>query len=122
MGSAMANAFGRRGLTSPCEIAPIRPRRKSRAPSALRVPGLPPTRHAAADITLSSLADDQAVRDVYMGAHGAASGLREGAVVAEMSTIAPRTVREILPAVESRHALLVDGPVSGSVAFAERGS
>ncbi|HYY44621.1 MAG TPA: NAD(P)-dependent oxidoreductase [Actinomycetota bacterium] len=76
---------------------------------------------AAADVTLSSLADDEAVRDVYTGAHGVASGLKDGAVVAEMSTIAPRTVREIVPEVELRNAFLLDAPVSGSVAFAEKG-
>jgi 3-hydroxyisobutyrate dehydrogenase/2-hydroxy-3-oxopropionate reductase len=59
--------------------------------------------------------------ETYTWGSWRASGLREGAVVADMRTIAPRTVREILPAVESRHALLVDAPVSGSVAFAERG-
>jgi 3-hydroxyisobutyrate dehydrogenase-like beta-hydroxyacid dehydrogenase len=76
---------------------------------------------ADADVVISSLADDVAVREVYTGADGAAAALGSGAVVAEMSTIAPRTVREIRPAVEEGGAGLIDAPVSGSVAFAEKG-
>jgi 3-hydroxyisobutyrate dehydrogenase-like beta-hydroxyacid dehydrogenase len=73
------------------------------------------------DVVLSSLADDGVVRAVYSGDLGAAAALRGGSVVAEMSTIAPGTVREIRPAVESRGAALLDAPVSGSVAFAQKG-
>jgi 3-hydroxyisobutyrate dehydrogenase-like beta-hydroxyacid dehydrogenase len=40
---------------------------------------------AAADVVMSSLADDDAVRDTYAGEKGAASGLGAGTVVAEMS-------------------------------------
>jgi 3-hydroxyisobutyrate dehydrogenase-like beta-hydroxyacid dehydrogenase len=76
---------------------------------------------SGANVVLSSLADDEAVRDVYLGAEGAAAALDPGTVVLEMSTIAPRTVREVLPAVEERGAALLDAPVSGSVAFAEKG-
>ena len=47
---------------------------------------------AAADVVISSLADDAAVVAVYSGSDGAAAGLREGAVVLEMSTIDPSTV------------------------------
>src|SRR3990172_6415366 len=40
-----------------------------------------------ADVVISSLADDQAVKDVYGGPAGAAAGLRHGTVVLETSTI-----------------------------------
>jgi 3-hydroxyisobutyrate dehydrogenase/2-hydroxy-3-oxopropionate reductase len=49
------------------------------------------------------------------------AGLREGTVVLETSTIAPRTVRAIEPAIASRGAVLLDAPVSGSVSFVEKG-
>lgn len=77
---------------------------------------------ADADVVISSLADDAAVRDVYLGAaDGVVGALRGEAVVAEMSTIAPETVREIGRRIEEHGAAVVDAPVSGSVAFTEKG-
>ena len=73
---------------------------------------------AAADVVLTSLADDAAVRAVY---DAASEGFHEGQVVLEMSTIAPETVRAIEPAVRERGATLLDAPVSGSVPVVERG-
>jgi 3-hydroxyisobutyrate dehydrogenase-like beta-hydroxyacid dehydrogenase len=121
MGSAMAGSVERAGF----EVTVW-----NRSPSSAdavageigaRTEPSPATAVAEADVVLSSLADDEAVRDVYTGPEGAAIGLREGSVVAEMSTIAPRTVREIRPVVEASGASLIDAPVSGSVAFAEKG-
>ena len=76
---------------------------------------------ATADVVISSLADDAAVKAVYTGVDGAAAGLRGGTVVLETSTIAPQTVREIRPAIEARGAALLDAPVSGSVSLVEKG-
>jgi 3-hydroxyisobutyrate dehydrogenase-like beta-hydroxyacid dehydrogenase len=80
-------------------------------------------RQAVADagVVISSLADDAAVKAVYTGADGAAAGLREGTVVLETSTIAPRTIHEIRPAIEGRGAALLDAPVSGSVSLVAKG-
>lgn len=75
----------------------------------------------AADVVLSSLADDAAVLDTYTGAGGAASAVRPGQVVLEMSTIAPATERAIAPAIEQRGAALLDAPVSGSVPAVQSG-
>ena len=74
-----------------------------------------------ADVVLSSLSDDEAVVAAYSGAQGAATGLHEGQIVLEMSTIAPSTVHAIRPAIEERGAALLDAPVSGSVPAAEKG-
>jgi 3-hydroxyisobutyrate dehydrogenase/2-hydroxy-3-oxopropionate reductase len=76
---------------------------------------------ANVDVVISSLADDAAVKAVYTGADGAAAGLREGTVVLETSTIAPRTIHEIRPAIEGRGAALLDAPVSGSVSLVAKG-
>jgi 3-hydroxyisobutyrate dehydrogenase-like beta-hydroxyacid dehydrogenase len=73
---------------------------------------------AAADVAISSLADDAAVEAVYADA---AEGFHAGQVVLEMSTIAPETVREVEPFVRERGATLLDSPVSGSVPVVERG-
>jgi 3-hydroxyisobutyrate dehydrogenase-like beta-hydroxyacid dehydrogenase len=75
----------------------------------------------AADVVLSSLADDAAVLDTYTGGWAAASAARPGQVVLEMSTIAPATVRAIAPAIEERGASLLDAPVSGSVPAVQSG-
>jgi len=73
---------------------------------------------AEADVLLTSLADDAAVKAVF----GAASdGFHDGQIVLEMSTIAPETVRAIEPDVREHGATLLDAPVSGSVPVVERG-
>jgi 3-hydroxyisobutyrate dehydrogenase-like beta-hydroxyacid dehydrogenase len=74
-----------------------------------------------ADVVITSLADDSAVTEVYEGEGGLTATVGDGAVVAEMSTIAPATVRAVGPAVASAGASMIDAPVSGSVLFAERG-
>jgi 3-hydroxyisobutyrate dehydrogenase-like beta-hydroxyacid dehydrogenase len=74
-----------------------------------------------ASFVLSSLADDAAVDDVFVGSEGVAGSLEPDTVVMEMSTIAPRTVLELRGPIEDRGAALLDAPVSGSVSFAETG-
>jgi 3-hydroxyisobutyrate dehydrogenase-like beta-hydroxyacid dehydrogenase len=74
---------------------------------------------AAATVTLSSLADDAAVRAVYEGPDGLIAGLRPGSVVVDMSTIDPVTVADIAAQVAATGASFVDAPVSGSTASVE---
>ncbi len=74
-----------------------------------------------ASFILSSLADDVAVEEVFVGPEGVAENLDPGTVVVEMSTIAPRTVLGFRAPIEDRGAALLDAPVSGSVSFAETG-
>jgi len=77
---------------------------------------------AKADVALTSLADDDAVRSVYLGENGIVAGLRPGVVVMEMSTIDPQVVVEIGDAVDATGAALLDAPVSGSVSTVEQGA
>lgn len=86
-----------------------------------RVAGTPAEAAGAAGTVLVSLADDDAVSAVYHGEHGLAAGLRPGAVVLEMSTIAPGTVRALEPLVTGGGASLLDAPVSGSVPLVQQG-
>lgn len=81
-----------------------------------------PREAAAADVMISIVADDAAVSDLYLSDHGLVSGLGEGTVVLEMSTIDPSTVAEIRPAVEAAGGVLLDAPVSGSVSLVEAGN
>ena len=73
---------------------------------------------SAADVLITSLADDEAGRRVV---EALAGGLHAGAVVLEMSTIAPGTVRELAPRVLATGAAFLDAPVSGSVSTVEAG-
>jgi len=76
----------------------------------------------AADVALSSLADDEAVLATYLGGDGAASGAGPDQVLLEMSTIAPATVLRAGEAVAERGAAFLDAPVSGSVPVVEKGT
>jgi 3-hydroxyisobutyrate dehydrogenase-like beta-hydroxyacid dehydrogenase len=74
-----------------------------------------------AAVIVVSLADDEAVREVYGGEDGLIAGLNQGTVVADTSTVHPATVRSLAPLVGERGAVLLDTPVSGSVPVVERG-
>ena len=74
------------------------------------------------DVVISSLADDAAVRTVYLAPDGVVAGLTEGTVVVETSTVDPETQVEIGAAVEATGAGFLDAPVSGSVSTVDAGS
>jgi 3-hydroxyisobutyrate dehydrogenase-like beta-hydroxyacid dehydrogenase len=77
---------------------------------------------ATADVVLVSLADDDALWDVYTGDDGLAAGSHPEAVICETSTVAPDTIRNLAPIVAmAGGASLLDAPVSGSVPLVERG-
>jgi 3-hydroxyisobutyrate dehydrogenase-like beta-hydroxyacid dehydrogenase len=77
---------------------------------------------ASAEICLVSLADDVAVTSTYLEDDGLIAGLQSGAVVCDMSTIAPATVRGLAPLVAQKDATLLDTPVSGSVSVVQSGT
>ena len=87
----------------------------------VRVTDTPAEAAAAADVVVVSLADDAAVRATYRGADGLVAGLGTGTVVADTSTVAPETVRDLEADVTATGARLVDTPVSGSVSSVESG-
>lgn len=74
-----------------------------------------------ADVVLSSLADEEALRAVLEGADGALGGLRTGSVVLETSTVSPEVVRDLALPVRQAGADILDAPVSGSVPAVEKG-
>ncbi|HEX6194415.1 MAG TPA: NAD(P)-dependent oxidoreductase [Jiangellaceae bacterium] len=75
-----------------------------------------------ADVVIVSLPDDEAAFAAYRGPDGLVAGLSKGAVVADTSTVAPATVRELAGDVAGAGAALLDSPVSGSVATVEAGA
>ncbi|HEY8476184.1 MAG TPA: NAD(P)-dependent oxidoreductase [Chloroflexota bacterium] len=73
------------------------------------------------DVLMSSLADDDAVRTVYLGPRGALEGARPGLVALELSTISLDLVRLVAGEAARRGVTYLDTPVSGSVPAAEQG-
>jgi 3-hydroxyisobutyrate dehydrogenase-like beta-hydroxyacid dehydrogenase len=77
---------------------------------------------ASAEICLVSLADDAAVMATYLADDGLIAGVQAGAVVCDLSTVAPATIGGLTPLVAEKGATLIDTPVSGSVSVVESGT
>jgi 3-hydroxyisobutyrate dehydrogenase-like beta-hydroxyacid dehydrogenase len=76
---------------------------------------------AAADVVLVSLADDAACEAAYDGPDGIVASVGAGTVVADTSTIDPRTAVRLGDLVRAAGGAHLDAPVSGSVPSVERG-
>jgi len=74
------------------------------------------------DVVLSCLTDDQAVRDVYLGAGGVLESAKPEIVVIEMSTILPVTSRELASKASQAGVQAMDVAISGSTPAAEQGT
>jgi 3-hydroxyisobutyrate dehydrogenase-like beta-hydroxyacid dehydrogenase len=74
-----------------------------------------------ADVLLSCLTNDEAVRSVYHGPQGVFAGARSETVVLEMSTISPESSRELHRFGASRNIDVLDVALSGSTFAAEQG-
>jgi len=115
MGSAMAERLAGQGI----EVVLYNRTRERCDPLAERigcsVAATPAEAASRADVVISMVADDDAVRDLYDGAEGVPAGIRAGAVAVDMSTTLPDTIRAIAPAVRANGAGILDAPVSGSV-------
>ena len=76
----------------------------------------------AADIVLASLPTPDIVRQVVLGADGLSSGKR-ATIVVDLSTTGPRVAMAIAAGLAAEGRMtLVDSPVSGGVAGAEKGT
>ena len=74
-----------------------------------------------ADVILSCLTNDDAVRSVYTGSEGVFAGSRPGTVVLEMSTISPESSRELHRLGAKEGIEVLDVAISGSTPAAEQG-
>ena len=76
----------------------------------------------SSDVLLSSLADDNAVRAIYLGEDGVFAHVQPQTVILEMSTISP-DLSALLHREAAKHgASLIDLPVSGSTPAVEAGT
>ena len=77
---------------------------------------------AGADVLITIVSDTPDVEAVLFGADGAAAALSAGAVVLEMSTIAPEAVRDLHARLAAQDVSLLDAPVSGGSEGAQQGT
>jgi len=77
---------------------------------------------ARADVILSSLTNDDAVKSVYADPAGVFAHVRRGSAVIEMSTVLPATSRQLYELSREAGVKFLDSPVSGSTPAAEQGT
>jgi 3-hydroxyisobutyrate dehydrogenase len=82
----------------------------------------PRTAAEGTDVLITMVVDAPQVEEVLFGDDGAVEGLREGALVVDMSTIAPSAVKKIAARLAKRGVDFVDAPVTGSKPRAEDGT
>jgi 3-hydroxyisobutyrate dehydrogenase-like beta-hydroxyacid dehydrogenase len=121
MGSAMARALGRAGLS-----LVLYNRSRDRADElatelGARVAATPAELAALVDVSLTMLADDDAVGAVYRGPNGLLAGARPGLTLVDLSTVTPDAIKGLEADARAAGAGILDAPVSGSVSTAESG-
>ena len=77
---------------------------------------------AESDVILSSLANDAAVRSVYLGKGGVLSTAEPGTIILEMSTISPELSRLLHREAHKRGINFLDVAISGSTPAVEAGT
>ena len=76
----------------------------------------------ACEIVMMCVTDQRAAEEVLFGADGVAAGGRAGSIVVDFSSIAPASARQFAARLEAQGIGLVDAPVSGGVAGAQKGA
>jgi 3-hydroxyisobutyrate dehydrogenase-like beta-hydroxyacid dehydrogenase len=77
---------------------------------------------ADSDVILSSLANDAAVRSVYLDEGGVISTSRPETIILEMSTISPELSRRLHQEARAKHLQFLDVAISGSTPAVEAGT
>jgi 3-hydroxyisobutyrate dehydrogenase-like beta-hydroxyacid dehydrogenase len=122
MGSAMARSVARAGFELVLHNRTADRARLLAVGLGCDVAGTPREAAAQADVTITMLADDAAVRGVYEGPDGLLAGARTGSVLVDMSTVRPDTITSFATAARDAGVGILDAPVSGSVHLAEAGT
>ncbi|HEV7125834.1 MAG TPA: NAD(P)-dependent oxidoreductase [Ktedonobacterales bacterium] len=76
----------------------------------------------AAEVIVTMLPNAPEVEEVVLGPRGVLAGAAAGAIVVDMSTIAPAASRRLAAACAARGVAFLDAPVSGGSVGAERGT
>jgi 3-hydroxyisobutyrate dehydrogenase-like beta-hydroxyacid dehydrogenase len=115
MGAAMAERLASQGVT--VVVYNRSPERATALAGRIGATVAPSPAEAAstADVIISMVADDDAVRALFDGPDGVAAGIRAASVAVDCSTVLPEAIRSVAGAVRARGAGILDAPVSGSV-------
>ncbi len=76
----------------------------------------------SADVVITSIPNDDALREIASGDDGIQAGLEDDQIWVDMSTVSPRVSREVAEQVRATGGLMLDAPVSGSVPQVQSGS
>lgn len=77
---------------------------------------------ANADVIVTMISNDDAIREVYYGESGVLKSVRSGTIVIDSSTISPSLARELANQVEQHGGKFLDAPVTGSKPAADAGT
>jgi 3-hydroxyisobutyrate dehydrogenase-like beta-hydroxyacid dehydrogenase len=121
MGSAMARALARGGASMVLHNRTPDSARALAEELGAEVTATAAEAAAAADVAITMLADDDAVRAMWDGPSGLVAGAHGDGVLVDMSTVPPDTLAPFEAAVRERGSGILDAPVSGSTTLAESG-
>jgi 2-hydroxy-3-oxopropionate reductase len=94
-------------------VAYNRTREKAEDLDGARVAETPKGVAEQSDVIITMLPDSPQVEEVLAGEDGVLEGVREGALVVDMSTISPVVTEELSDKASERGASMLDAPVSG---------
>ena len=75
----------------------------------------------AADVIITMISNDAAIREVYFGSNGVFTGISVDKILIDSSTISPALAKELASTAEANGAVFLDAPVTGSKPAAESG-
>jgi 3-hydroxyisobutyrate dehydrogenase-like beta-hydroxyacid dehydrogenase len=121
MGSAMARRLAEQGFD--LVLYNRTPERAERLAGEIgaRTADSPAQAAGTAEVVITMVADDDALRQLCTGGDGILAGAQSGGVTLQTSTVLPDTVREMGKAFAARGLAFLDAPVSGSTATAGAG-
>lgn len=122
MGAAMAHTLSRVGFRLVAWNRSRDSAANGAAGTGATVADSAATAVAGAEFVVSSLADDEAVMDVYLGPDGIVEGARPRTIVMDTSTVDSTTVIRVGQGVDAVGASFLDCPISGSVSTVEAGA
>ncbi len=94
-------------------VAHNRTREKAEELDGAKVAETPKEVAEQSDIIITMLPDSPQVEEVLAGEDGVLEGIKEGALVVDMSTISPVVTEELADKASERGASMLDAPVSG---------
>jgi 3-hydroxyisobutyrate dehydrogenase-like beta-hydroxyacid dehydrogenase len=121
MGSAMARRLAEQGFAL---VLYNRTAERARALAdeiGAEVASSPAEAASRADVVITMVADDGALRELCTADDGILAGAQGGSVTVQTSTVLPDTVRELAPLFAERGVGFLDAPVSGSTTSAAAG-